>query len=126
MRYALSFVALLLSLGACSGDGPTAPPPPPPPPSMSGAWTGTSGGITFTFTLNESSGSLVGSGNMSNGANAVALTVTGTSAHPSISMTWSAPGYQPINFQGTRSGNSVVGAMNGSGFVNSALTLNKQ
>lgn len=124
MRYALSFIALVFSLTACGGDSPAAPPPPPP--TMSGGWTGTSGGITFAFTLSESTGSITGSGNMSNGADAIALTVAGTSAHPSVSMTWSAPGYQPINFQGTRSGNSVMGAMNGSGFVNSALTLNAQ
>ncbi len=119
MRRVLAVLALVFA--ASCGDSPTESLP-----TMTGEWTGTSGVNTFTFTLNQTAGTISGSGNGVGSIVDIPLTVTGIYTHPSVSMTWTAPGHEPLNFQGTRNGNAVSGTVNGSGFVNSVLTLNKQ
>lgn len=115
MRNVVAAVALFIVLAAC-GDA-TAPPP-----SMTGAWTGTAQGNTFSLTLSETGGNISGSGNVM-GLN---VAVFGTYDHPAVLMTWTASGYAPAYFKGTRNGSTVTGVINASGFQNSPLTLSKQ
>jgi hypothetical protein len=134
MKRKLFFVPMLLALtlaAACteSATSPVAPPvvPPPADPVASGAWAGTVQGMTVTLTLAESNNTIAGSGNISAPGSSLALTATGTRAHPSVALTLRASGFEDMNFQGNFSGNNmIVGTLNGSGFSNEGLTLRRQ
>jgi hypothetical protein len=68
-----------------------------------------------------------GSGSLAGSSAAVALTITGTHVHPDVTLTMKATSYQDMNFSGKFSGdNSIVGSLNGSGFVNESLTLSRR
>lgn len=118
-------LAVVLSLGACGDDGPAAP----EVPTATGRWLGTASGISFDLTLSEAAnGSVSGSGSASSASGAISFTVrSGTHAHPSISLTLGGEGFEDANLQGTFSSNNVIsGTLNGSGFNNFGLTLNRQ
>jgi hypothetical protein len=123
MRRALALLALPLLL-ACSDNGSE----PDSRPNVTGTWSGSVGTGTGTMTLthNTSTGQITGNGSISAGVAALAITVQGTYARPTVSLTVSSPGYEPFNFTGTHSGNSITGVINGSGFVNTGVTLTKQ
>lgn len=122
----LPLLILTLFLTACGDKGPTEPKTPPPP-SASGAWQGTSGGLVMTLTLSETQQAVSGSGNLTFGSNALAVTVQGTHAHPSVGLTLRASGYEDINFQGSfTDSNTMSGTLNGSGFSNQSFTLRRQ
>jgi len=125
LKVARSVVALLLLsvfVAACNDDqGPKIP-------SMSGTWSGYIGGITFSLTLTEDKDRRVeGSGSVSASSTAIAFTVTGNHVHPNVTLTIKATGYYDLNFSGKYSGdNTIVGTLNGSGFVNEPLTFNRR
>lgn len=112
---------LSVSLMACGGDSTE----PAPTPTATGTWIGSATGVTLTATITESaSGSLSGSGNFNGPEGAVAVTITGTHTHPSISFTMTSTGFTDVNYAGSFTGNNTIqGTLNGSGFVNFALTL---
>jgi hypothetical protein len=122
-RRALALLALPLLL-ACSDNGSE----PDARPNVTGTWSGSvgTGAGTMTLTHNTSTGQITGNGSISAGVSALAITVQGTYARPTVSLTVSSPGYEPFNFTGTHSGNSITGVINGSGFVNTGVTLSKQ
>jgi hypothetical protein len=122
MRRILSLALMLALLAAC-GDGPTDP----PIPSLTGRWTGTTGDIAVDLTLTETGGALSGSGHLAAPSMSLAITATGTHAHPNVSMTIRAQGYEDMDYSGTMSGDAaIVGRLNGSGFTNEGLTLNRR
>jgi len=52
--------------------------------------------------------------------------MTGTRTGESISMTMSAPGYQPLNYTGTiQNASTMTGSLGGSGFTDLSITLAK-
>jgi len=118
----LAVLALILALAACGGDATG-----PKTPSVSGGWTGTvmeAGSLNLT--LVETSGTLTGSGSLSAGTFAAALTVTGAHAHPNVSLTMKSAGYEDMNFAGTMTDDrTIAGTLNGSGFSGQAVTLRR-
>ena len=123
-RHALTVVVLIAAFGCGDSMG--------PPPSFTGTWAGTTaaGGTAFTVTMTttESNGQISGSGVFTVGSTGgVAFTVTGTHSDPQVSITIVSTGVQDANFSGRfTSERSVDGTLNGSGFVNVPLTLQKQ
>jgi hypothetical protein len=69
-----------------------------------------------------------GSGTFTVGtAGGLAFTVTGTHSHPQVSLTMHSSGYADTNFSGTFTNSRIVqGTLNGSGFANVPLSLQKQ
>lgn len=116
-------VALLLLLGACS-DGGTEP---RKNPSLNGTWTATAGAYTLTLDLAEANTSVTGTGTLAAGGGSIPLDVVGTHTHPSVSMTFSSPGFQNVTFQGQFTNDTtIVGVLNGAGFSDYPLTFTRQ
>ncbi len=119
--FVLAVIGLLSLSMACSDSGPSGP----ETTRVTGTWTGSATGLTFTFTLSESaSGSITGSGSV---GSAAATVFSGTHAGSTVSFTFGASGFEDANFTGELSNSTTMtGAVNGSGFSNFALTLRKQ
>lgn len=114
--------AVFLAIAACSDStGPEAP-------SLTGQWSGTSQGITLTVTLSEdASGALSGSGTFSVTGGAIAVTITGSHAHPAVSFTLTANGIEDSNYSGTvTSPDRIDGSLSGSGFNAFQIPLVRQ
>ncbi len=45
---------------------------------------------------------------------------------PNLSLTIASIGFQPLQFAGVRSGDSLIGTLNGQGLTNQPITLLKQ
>jgi hypothetical protein len=120
-------LALMLALTACGGDGGSTE---PDIPEVTGQWNGpvnTSGGSgSLALTLNESDGTVTGTGTLSTAGDAIALTITGNYAPPNVSLQMNAAGFEPMNLSGTVAEDEIDGTLNGSGFVNIAVTLARQ
>ena len=123
----LVLLPIVATLAACgSGDDATGP---DLTLTVTGSWTGTTGQITLQLTLSEQAGgNVVGSGNISAPGVSFALTVlNGTHAYPSLSLTLGATGVEDMNLSGTvTSATTIAATLNGSGFNNVNITLNKQ
>jgi hypothetical protein len=118
------FAMMLVSITGCKKES---NPVQPPPPSMSGNWAASAGGYTFTFTLTENNGAISGMGQQQWASGTLAHTITGTHVHPNVTMTFKATGYQDTNFQGSfTNDNTVAGKLNGSGWVDQAISLLRQ
>ena len=124
MRYLL--VGLTLLTAACGGDGGSTE---PDVPEVEGQWNGPVisdvGSGSLALTLNEASGAVTGTGTLSVTGDALALTVTGNYAPPNVSLQMTSPGFEPMNLSGTLSEDEIDGTLNGSGFVNIAVTLTR-
>lgn len=118
---------MLLALAACGGDSNE-----PTRIEAEGQWSGgihDNSGTTvgnMTLTLVETSGAVTGSGSLTAGTLGLALTTTGTYTPPSLSLTVTAPGFENMNLTATVGETTLTGTLNGSGFVNSGITLNRQ
>jgi hypothetical protein len=114
-----------LALGACGGDnnGPARI-------EVEDSWAGTisSGGASgsLSFTLTETDGAVTGSGSLVAGGDAVSLVVAGSYSPPTVSLTLTADGFESMNLTATVAEESMTGTLNGSGFVNTAFTLQRQ
>ena len=113
---------------ACGGDGSSGP----TRVEAEGSWTGSikdnSGSQvgTLTLTLTETNGSVSGNGNLASSSEALAVTASGTYSPPNLSLNLSAPGFETVNLSATVGEQTMTGTLNGSGFVNSGITLNRQ
>ena len=122
--------ALALAAAAACSDSSSGP----EPVDLDGRWSGqaTLGTFsTFTLTITEADGQVTASGNITQGSASAALTGVGTWAEPSLSLTLSSPGYEPIDFTATYDETSageaqLRGRLNGSGFGNTPLTLTRE
>lgn len=116
-------LALMLAATACGDDEPTEP----ATPTVNGTWTGTAGDFSFSLTLSETdAGAISGSGTATADGDPISVTITGTHAHPDVSLTMTSTGFADLNFTGEFSGDdSIHGSLNGSGFNNFALTLER-
>lgn len=121
MKRRIVLMGLLLMLGGCKGNEVVAPKI-----VVSGGWRGTvsQGATPYTLemVLSENAGVVTGTATMT-GATAIANTVTGTYSAPTIGLTFSSPGFQPINLIATVTTGTMVGTLNGSGFLNATFTL---
>jgi hypothetical protein len=92
-----------------------------------GPWQGTLINAALTMTLSETGGVISGTGNIIfGGVQSLPLTYTGTYNAPNITITATPAGFQPFTITAVVSLTSMVGTINGSGFVNEPLTLTKQ
>ncbi len=124
MRYLLILLTLMLT--GCGDDGPSEP----DTPAVQGQWNGVintnAGSGSLSLTLNEANGNITGSGTLTVTGDAIALTVTGNYAPPNVSLQMTAPGFEPMNLSGAVNEDEIAGTLNGSGFVNIAVTLDRQ
>jgi hypothetical protein len=118
-------LALLLALTlACKGDSPAAPTV-----SLAGRWVGSVGTQTIDLTMSESSGTVAGSGTISNTPTGTrALTVSGSYTGGPIGhvdVTLSSGTAQPFALSGQVYAASILGSLTGSGFTGDVITLTK-
>jgi hypothetical protein len=116
---------VVLAIGCGGGDGNDNTP------TVEGQWSGTittaEGSGDLGLTLNEgANGAVTGTGNLVVPGDALALTVTGNYSPPTVSLTMSSQGFEPMNLTGTVSSSAITGTLNGSGFVNISVTLDRQ
>jgi hypothetical protein len=120
-------LTLVLLATACSGgDGSTEP----DDPQVEGQWNGPittdAGSGSLALTLTEIDGTVTGTGTLIVPGDALALTVTGTYAPPNASLQMTAQGFEAMNLSGEVTDEEIDGTLNGSGFVNIAVTLRRQ
>ena len=137
LRFALgSMLALTTALAACGGgssDNITAPPPPPVA-TVSGNWIGSYSytyagqryNETVTMNLVDNHGIVSGVGTMGSGSSASAETLSGTFNPPNITLIIHDNTSADAVFTGTVMGSTMSGVLNGSGFVNDAITFTRQ
>jgi hypothetical protein len=133
MTRTLTSALLLLTLAACGGDAKVTTPAVTVPTvsfSVAGAWTGTtqlSGSLVqFAGTLVDNNGSVSGNGTIIGGTLNCAASISGSRTDTNVSLNWTCTGFQPINYAASLAGTKLTGNLNGSGFSNLALTMNKQ
>jgi hypothetical protein len=71
-------------------------------------------------------GEISGSGSISTATAAVALTIEGTFSPPNLTLTVSPEGVEDFSFFGTVGEESMKGRLNGAGFINRTVTLDRQ
>lgn len=122
-----STILCSILLFACGGGDSVAP----ARVEAEGVWSGVirdNGGTaagTLVLTLSETNGAVTGNGNVTTASDAFAITTTGTYAPPSLSLTVRATGFQDMNLTATVGETNMTGTLNGSGFLNSGITLNR-
>ena len=94
-------------------------------PSLTGRWDGLRSGVSLDLFLTETLDTVTGTGNIVFTNGSFPVIVSGLHAEPSITLTLNFPSpYVPAVFTGEFNGpRSVVGRLNGSGFVNFTYTL---
>ena len=113
--------ALLLLLVACGTE-------PEIVPTVSGTWHGASSGWTLHLTLTENGGAISGSGSITpTGGPSQPLTVgSGAHAHPDVSLTLQASGFEDMLFTGELiTTERINGQLDGSGFDAFVINLDK-
>lgn len=94
-------------------------------PALAGTWTGSLSGASLTMTLVEANGIVNGNGTYAAGSMSLSLTFSSAYTSPTVALTAAAQGYAPMSITGTLSGSRITGTVNGSGYVNTAVTLTK-
>ena len=126
MRFAFAGVLLTLALLACGSDGGTEP----DESLAEGTWVGTITGDAqegvLHWSLQDTNGDISGSGSLSTTNDAVALTIEGTFSAPTLTLTIHPQGFEDISFSGMVGGGSMKGRLNGAGFMNRTVTLDRQ
>jgi hypothetical protein len=124
MRRIVLTAMVVLALG-CGGDGGAEP----EHPEAEGQWSGTintgSGSGLLELTLDDAGGSITGNGTLTVPDDVLGISVSGSYDPPNISLTMSIPDFQPVDLNGTVGDNSISGTLNGSGFVNLGVTLQR-
>jgi hypothetical protein len=115
----LMLVAMTLVVAACgSSTGPKV--------TVAGTWAGVTGAQVLTVTLAENSGTVSGSGTLTNTpAGTIALTVSGSFVGSTVSLAMTSGLHPAFNVTGTVAGNTMTGALQGSGFTGDAITLTR-
>lgn len=121
-----TYVAIAVLVSSCSKDDPTAPLPLPPPPSTAGSWFGSivEGTNVASIQLNLSQDIVLinGVGSLSG----LELSVSGQNSYPGVTLLFSSPGYEPFTFAGQFvSLKKLTGIINGSGFIDATVILNR-
>ncbi len=122
MKWTLAVLAMLAA--ACGGDDSNGP----AQVEAEGSWSGSinnNGGTqigTMTLTLTETGGTVSGTGNLASSDEGIAVSASGTYSQPSLSLNLAATGFETVNLTATVGEGTMTGTLNGSGFVNSAIT----
>jgi len=126
MRIALGGILLALALTGCGDDGGNEP----EHSEAEGAWAGTITGDAqegrLEWTLQDTDGNISGNGTLSTATASVALTIEGTFSPPNLTLVVSPQGVEDFSFFGTVGEESMKGRLNGAGFVNRTVTLDRQ
>jgi hypothetical protein len=122
------FVLVGFALAGCGSGESTAP---TDSPDVAGTWSGkvassTGATATLAFTVTEHDRKVSGSGSLTIGTSSLGLSVSGTYAAPTVSLTISSQGFEPMTLAATISQTDMTGTIDGSGFVNRAITLKRQ
>ncbi len=121
-RHAFLSLLLLAVLAGCGSDGPTGP----ESVSIQGTWTGITSGVNIRMTFAAGSEAVVGNGSFTGPGLVLPLTINGTRLGVDLNLTLSSPGFEPTIFTGTIiSATSISGQLNGSGFVNTPVSMTK-
>ncbi len=122
MRQA-KFLAVLgmLALAGCGGDSG------PAPIQAEGNWQGTTqNGTVLALTLTETNGAVQGTGTFTTPSESIPLTGTGTYVEPQLSFTIAAEGFNNLNLTTTVGESRMTGTLNGSGFLNESISLDRK
>ena len=128
MKASVGLAVLTLALFGCGGDSGASG---PSDESLAqGSWSGTlSGGAIegdLEWGLEDSGGEISGNGSLSTLVRTAPLTIAGTFTPPSLTLTIQSEGFEDFTFSGTVSEESMKGRLNGSGFNNRTVTLDRQ
>ncbi len=96
---------------------------------MEGAWSGTvNPGGTLVLNLTETNGNVTGTGTLTAPGFGVNISASGTyvPSTASASLTLTSQGFEPMNLNATVTETRMVGSLNGSGFNNAAISLDRQ
>lgn len=120
------FLASILVFGAlaCGGGTPAAPVT-----TVDGTWNGNAGGYQVSLGLTQTDTTVTGTGIMAGNTGVVQLDVQGTFHTPDVSLTLTASGFaEQVLFTGKLSATApqITGQLNGSGFNQLSITLNKK
>jgi hypothetical protein len=123
--FALLAAVLALPLAGCGGDS-TAP----SNEVLTGTWSGTVQAsqttVTLTMTITETNGAVTGTGQFNGGGAGLPVTVSGTFTSPNADLAITAEGFAASTVKGTVSGTQMKATLNGSGFVNQPITMQRQ
>jgi hypothetical protein len=126
IRLALGCVLLALALIGCGDDGGNEP----AGSGAEGTWTGTITGHaqegSLEWILQDTDGEISGTGSLSTATAGVALTIEGTFSPPNLTLTVSPEGVEDFSFFGTVGEESMKGRLNGAGFINRTVTLDRR
>jgi hypothetical protein len=115
---------VLLAAAGC-GDGSTGPAR-----TVTGTWSGTFslGGPTgvLALVLDQERSVVSGTGTIGGSGQTLPLSADGTFVRPTLSVTLTAEGFTPMNLTGRLDDDTITGTLNGSGFVDVAVTLERQ
>lgn len=117
-------LVLCIALGACRDS--TAPR------IVSGSWTGSTlvaeQAFQVTADLMDAGGSVTGTGGVLSAGIQCAASIAGSRTGSAVSLTFTCAGYSPFTFVAdlSRNGRTLAGHLNGSGFNDDVLNLNKQ
>jgi hypothetical protein len=116
------FFAALAAVVAC-GDAPLAPVQ-----TVDGSWSGEDNGFSLSLVMVQSDTLVSGSALIANVAGANQGTLAGTFAYPTIHLTLTFPGFDPVKYDGTMSQAEakIFGTLNGSGIVNTEVDVRKR
>ncbi len=126
MRLALGAILVALALTGCGGDSGNEPDNSAAEGVWAGIITGDAQEGSLEWTLQDTDGEISGNGSLSTATASVALTIEGTFSPPNLTLTVSPQGYEDFSFFGTVGETSMKGRLNGAGFVNRTVTLDRQ
>jgi hypothetical protein len=94
--------------------------------TVAGTWSGVTATQVLTVTLVESAGTVSGSGTLTNTpAGTLAETVSGSFVGSTVSLALTSGLHPAVNLTGTVAGNTMTGALQGSGFTGDAIVLTR-
>lgn len=132
MAIMVLFVPMLTT--ACGGSGGNGITAPPIQASLNGTWNGSytyvsqgqTWSIPITMTLTDNNGTVTGTGYFASGASAIVESFSGTrSTTGAVSLIIHDNTNEDAIFTGTLNGNAMIGVLNGSGFINDAITFTR-
>jgi hypothetical protein len=127
LRLPLAPILVALVLLGCGNDaGGNEPDISPAEGAWAGIITGDAQEGTLEWSLQDTDGDISGEGTLSTATEAVPLTIVGTFSPPNLTLTVSPEGFVDFSFFGTVSAESMKGRLNGAGFINRTVTLDRQ
>jgi hypothetical protein len=90
-----------------------------------GTWRGRVHATELTLTLQQRDSVLTGQGRIDSGEACLPLRITGSAARTWLTLTFTAPDYQPMRFVGTATATELRGHLDGSGLERAPVMLHR-